>query len=94
MNGQQLQSKIIKYIIACGGYAINIITASKDGVHDIIGCIDGHFFSFEAKGDNDRPSDVQNENREMVIAAGGTAAIVYSVEEVAAIIKEYRDSLQ
>ena len=42
------------------------------GIPDIIACINGHFFAFE----------VQEATIRKILAAGGTALVVHSVDEV------------
>jgi len=49
MKEQQLQSKIIKYILARGGYTVKVVTSTKAGVPDIIACLDGQFYGIDVK---------------------------------------------
>ena len=52
------------------------------GIPDIIACIDGHFYSFEVKTENGRPTKLQEATIRKILAAGGTALVVRSVDEV------------
>ena len=82
MNGKQLQKQILDWITAKGGYPVNIIVASRSGTHDIIACMDGHFYSIEVKGVRDTVKQLQTVKAKQVIAAGGTAIIAYSLDDV------------
>lgn len=60
------------------------------GIPDIIACIDGHFFGFEVKTDKGKPTALQTVTIRKILAAGGTAAVVRSVDEVRALIEAQR----
>ena len=53
------------------------------GIPDIICCIDGRFFAFEVKNEKGVPTALQEATIRKINAAGGTATVVRSVEEVA-----------
>jgi Holliday junction resolvase len=57
------------------------------GIPDIIACINGHFFGFEVKTDDGRPTKLQEATIRKINEAGGTAVVVRSVEEVRRIIE-------
>lgn len=57
------------------------------GIPDIIACINGHFFGFEVKTDDGRPTKLQEATIRKINEAGGTAVVVRSVEEVKRIIE-------
>ena len=57
------------------------------GIPDIIACIEGHFFGFEVKTDTGKPTALQTVTIRKILAAGGTAAVVRSVDEVRALIE-------
>ena len=82
MLEQKLQSQIIKYIIAKGGYTVKVITATKAGVPDIIACLDGQFYGIEVKIGRNKPSPLQLANLRQIAKAGGTDIIAYSLEDV------------
>jgi len=86
MKEQEIQSKIIKYIQAKGGYVVKIVTASKAGVPDILACIEGVFYGFEVKTETGRPSPLQLENIAMIKNAGGKSGIVRSVSDVVKVL--------
>lgn len=52
------------------------------GIPDIIACIDGRFFAFEVKTEVGKPTKLQEATIRKIRAAGGTALVVRSVEEV------------
>lgn len=52
------------------------------GIPDIIACIDGHFFGFEVKTNIGKPTKLQEATIRKILAAGGTALVVRSVDEV------------
>lgn len=56
------------------------------GIPDIIACIDGWFFGFEVKAKDGKPTKLQEATIRKIIAAGGTALVVRSVDEVRAVI--------
>ena len=87
MKGSKLSSLILKHIEnKYDGYAINIITSNKNGNPDIVACIDGKFYSFEVKGDQDTTNNLQDEKLALVSKAGGFGGYVYSLDDVDAII--------
>ena len=57
------------------------------GIPDIIACINGHFYGFEVKTDNGKPTKLQEATIRKILRAGGTALVVRSVEEVRAVIE-------
>ena len=56
------------------------------GIPDIICCMDGRFFAFEVKNENGKATKLQEATIRKIKAAGGTAAVVRSVEEVEDVI--------
>lgn len=56
------------------------------GIPDVIACIDGRFFAFEVKTDIGKPTKLQEATIRKILAAGGTAVVVRSVEEVKSAI--------
>lgn len=78
----KLQSDIVKYLTAIGGYGINIIASSKEGTPDITGCVEGKFFGIEVKVLPDVPSDLQKENLQDIEAAGGICVVAFELDDV------------
>ena len=61
------------------------------GSPDIIVCHRGHFIALEAKVGKNQPTKLQTVTIEQIHKAGGTAAVVRSVEDVKTIISELED---
>jgi hypothetical protein len=56
------------------------------GIPDVICCYHGRFYGFEAKTDTGKPTELQKATIRKILAAGGTALVVRSVDEVRAVI--------
>lgn len=56
------------------------------GIPDIIACIDGRFYGFEVKAEGGKPTKLQEAIIRKILAAGGTALVVRSVDEVRAAL--------
>ena len=64
----------------------------RQGIPDIVGCHDGHFYAFEVK----RPlvgelSAIQRHTLTAINAAGGSAYVVTSVEDVRQVFEQQED---
>lgn len=64
----------------------------RQGIPDIVGCHDGHFYAFEVK----RPlvgelSAIQRHTLTAINAAGGSAYVVTSVEDVRQVFERQED---
>ena len=57
------------------------------GIPDIICCYRGRFYGFEVKTETGRPTELQKATIRKINRAGGTAAIVRSVDDVRRILK-------
>ena len=58
------------------------------GIPDIIACIGGRFFAFEAKTESGRATKLQEATIRKILAAGGMASVVRSVADVQAVIED------
>ena len=58
------------------------------GIPDIIVCHRGRFIALEAKVGKNTPTKLQAATIDKIRQAGGTAAVVYSVEDVRSVISE------
>ena len=56
------------------------------GIPDIIMCKNGRFYAFEVKTEDGKPTKLQEATIRKILACGGTAAVVRSVDEVRAVI--------
>lgn len=78
----KLQSRILKRLDKLGYYAINITSASKNGVPDIVGCLPtGRFFAIEVKEGGDVLDDLQRHNLTKILLNNGVTLTVRSVKE-------------
>ena len=59
------------------------------GIPDIICCIGGRFFAFEVKNEKGTVTKLQEATIDKIKAAGGTAAVVRSVEDVKHVVGRY-----
>ncbi|MCD7825458.1 MAG: VRR-NUC domain-containing protein [Clostridiaceae bacterium] len=57
------------------------------GIPDIIACVDGRFYGFEVKTEKGKPTALQEATIRKILAAGGTAVVVRSVDEVRSILE-------
>lgn len=57
------------------------------GIPDIICCCRGRFYGFEVKTETGKPTGLQEAAIRKINEAGGTAAIVRSVDDVRSILK-------
>ena len=57
------------------------------GIPDIIACIGGRFYGFEVKTDTGKPTKLQEAVMRKINAAGGTALVVRTVDEVRAVVE-------
>ena len=98
MLEKNLRSKIIKHLRQkwCGRWdIIHGGPYQAAGIADIVGCWKGRYVALEVKRPRDGQTRYAATARQLayldsVIAAGGIAAIVKSVEEVEAVMKGLR----
>ena len=90
MKGSQIQTEILQWSEAMNYYAVNIITASKSGTHDIHLCARGQFFSVEVKGKGDVESELQKAKAKRVEKAGGIYIVARSLQDVVDVVELYR----
>lgn len=86
MQEKQIQKKIIDYLKSIGAYVIKTVVTSRSGVPDIIACYRGVFLAFEVKKEDGVVSKLQEYNIQEIKKAGGTCAVVRSLDEVKRII--------
>lgn len=73
------ENKIKKYIEDQGGWQVKFFAnrMTKEGIPDILACIDGYFLGLEIKAQNGKPSDLQKYHCNKIRKAGGFAFIIY-----------------
>lgn len=89
MNESDIVKAIMKYLKSvprCFCWKEHGGMYGTAGIPDIIACINGHFFGFEVKTDVGKPTKLQEATIRKILAAGGTAVVVRSVDEVKAIV--------
>ena len=59
------------------------------GIPDIIACVRGRFFAFEVKTATGKATPLQKATLQKILASGGTAAVVRSLDEVRAILTPF-----
>ena len=62
------------------------------GIPDIIACIGGKFYGFEVKNERGKARALQELTIRKIKAAGGTALVVRSVDEVRAVVEGRQSS--
>lgn len=89
MNESDIVKAIMKYLKSvprCFCWKEHGGMYGTAGIPDIIACINGHFFGFEVKTDVGKPTKLQEATIRKIRAAGGTAVVVRSVDEVKAVV--------
>ena len=84
MTEQRIQKKIVDYLLSQGCYIVKVISASKAGIPDILGCYEGVFFAIEVKTPQTRKnvSKLQDYNLNQIRVAGGQSLVAWDVEMV------------
>lgn len=95
MTEQQIQKKIYDFLVAEGCYVVKVISASKSGVPDLIGCYEGRFFAIEVKTPKTRNnvSKLQEYNIDKIYEAGGQAIVKYDTEELLEFLRGLHDTI-
>ena len=62
-----------------------------NGIPDICGMVDGHFFGFEVKKPGGKATVLQREAIRQITAAGGTALVVTTVDDVKLAVEAWKD---
>jgi len=86
---QQIQKKITTYLEKEGCYVVKVISATKSGVPDILGCYEGVFFGIEVKTPKTKNnvSKLQEYNLDKIQESGGHSLVAWEVEQVEDFIK-------
>ena len=85
---QKIQTRIIKELRKRGAYVVKVITASRNGVPDLLVCYEGRFIGIEVKTEAGIASAVQTANLAWIIEAGGDALVARSWEDVEIILNK------
>ena len=77
---KQFENKIKGFLKEQGAWFIKYWAGSKftkDGIPDILCCINGHFVAIEVKAQNGTPSELQLYNVREIRKAGGFSFVLY-----------------
>ena len=80
--------RLLKRIPRCFAWKEHGGMYGSAGIPDVICCLDGRFFAFEVKTAIGRVTLLQVATIQKILAAGGMAAVVRSVDEVRAILRQ------
>ena len=84
---QQIQTHILAYLKAVPNcWVVKIIQANKNGVADILCCLNGRFIALEVKTPTGKTSLIQDYQLAQITAAGGVCAVVRSLDDVKNVI--------
>ena len=78
--------RFLKNVPCCFAWKTHGGVYGTAGIPDIIACVDGRFFAFEVKTASGKTTPLQQATIRKILAAGGTAAVVRSADEVRAIL--------
>ena len=89
MAEKEIVAKILRYLKTvprCFAWKEHGGMYGTAGIPDIIACIDGRFYAFEVKTPVGKTTVLQEATIRKILACGGAAAVVRSVDEVRAVI--------
>jgi len=89
VSEKEIVSKILRYLKTvpkCFVWKEHGGIYGTAGIPDIIACIDGKFYAFEVKTPVGKTTKLQEATIHKILACGGTASVVRSVDEVRAVI--------
>ena len=74
--------RFLKTVPGCFAWKTHGGVYGTAGIPDIIACVNGRFFAFEVKTASGKATQLQQATVRKILAAGGTALVVRSVDEV------------
>jgi predicted RecB family endonuclease len=86
---KEIAAKILRYLKTvprCFAWKEHGGMYGTAGIPDIVACIDGRFYAFEVKTPVGKTTKLQEAAIRKILACGGTAVVVRSVDEVRAVI--------
>ena len=78
--------KYLKTVPRCFCWKEHVGMYGTAGIPDIIACINGHFYGFEVKTEKGKLTKLQEATIRKILAVGGTALVVRSVDEVRTVV--------
>lgn len=89
MNESDIVKKILKHLKTlegCFAWKEHGGMYGTAGIPDIIACIGGKFYAFEVKTENGKVTALQNATIKKILACGGHAYVVRSLDEVRTVL--------
>ena len=89
MAEKDIVQSILRYLKAvpdCFAWKTHGGMYGTAGIPDIIACVRGRFIAFEVKTATGKATSLQKATLQKILASGGTAAVVRSVDEVRALL--------
>ena len=89
MAEKDLVAKILRYLKTvpkCFAWKEHGGIYGTAGIPDIIACINGRFYAFEVKTPIGKTTKLQDAIIRKILACGGTALVVRTVDEVRAVV--------
>lgn len=80
MKETPFKNKVKKFLDDYGAWYIKYWAGSKftkEGIPDMLACINGRFYGMELKGDDGHPSLLQLRNLNKIHGAGGIGVLLY-----------------
>ena len=74
--------RFLKTVPGCFAWKTHGGVYGTAGIPDIIACVNGRFFAFEVKTASGKATQLQQATIRKILAAGGTALVARSVDEV------------
>lgn len=90
MNESDIVRAILRYlkkVPGCFAWKEHGGMYGTSGIPDVIARKDGHFYGFEVKTEKGKPTRLQESTIRKILASGGTALVVRSVDEVRAVME-------
>lgn len=89
VSEKEIVTKILRYLKTvpkCFAWKEHGGIYGTAGIPDIIACIDGRLYAFEVKTPSGKTTKLQEATLRKILACGGTASVVRSLDEVRTVI--------
>ena len=84
---KDIQAAVIRHLNKLGHYNVKVITASKNGVADVLACIGGRFVALEIKQPGRKLTPLQEANFKQIKRSGGAAFRIESTADLIATLR-------
>ena len=86
---RRIQAALHEAFPGCWTFKVHVDHFTAEGTPDLLACIEGLFFGFEVKvDDDDAPTELQAYNIRQINRAGGVAASITSPEQAVALVRK------